>query len=178
MRTLWGQNTQRIELPSCKSWKLNWHVSNSLSFYSRYDCGFHHLVLGPFPRSGGTPAEWDNCLKTHPCPWNTRPLDNLKHLLVERKKRIGSEGNSCCFTHDWLDGGVSVLEAYKLCKSAHFKQIVQICAEFHSIAQAVDRKSDLDGIFSSTRNLLHNIQLVSVLLQGKPSPPAATICQN
>ena len=159
MGTLWGQNTQRIELPSCKSWKLNWHVSNSLSFYSRYDCGFHHLVLGPFPRSGGTPAEWDNCLKTHPCPWNTRPLDNLKHLLVERKKRIGSEGNSCCFTHDWLDGGVSVLEAYKLCKSAHFKQIVQICPEFHSIAQAVDRKSDW-GVFSrdgQERNFLLNI---------------------
>ena len=48
------------------SWRQNWHVSNSLSFYSRYDCGFRHLVLGPFPRSGGTLAEWDNCLQTHP----------------------------------------------------------------------------------------------------------------
>ena len=82
------------------------------------------------------------------------------------------ESNSCCFTHDRLDGGVSVLEAYKLCKSAHFKQIVQNLPWISFYCTSCRQKVWLGRVFflRDKRNFLQNIQLVSVLLQNEPSP--------
>ena len=103
-------------------------------------------------------------LTTSPKPTTSRYI--FGQILSQRNKHTllaMFETNSFCFTHDQLDDSVSFLGEYKLCKSAHFQQIVQICPEFYSIAQAVDRKSDW-GVFSrdgQERNFLQNIQLVS-----------------
>ena len=101
MRTLWGQNTQRIELPSCKSWKLNWHVSNSLSFYSRYDCGFHHLVLGAISAVGRHSCRMRQLSSDYPCPWNTRPTRYFSDRFF-RKRYLLFSLSSLVLSKDFL----------------------------------------------------------------------------
>ena len=45
------------------------HVSNSLSFYSRYDCGFRHLVLGAI-----------SAVRRHSCRMGQLSSDPSKHM--------------------------------------------------------------------------------------------------
>ena len=116
-------------------------ISNSLSFYSRYECGFRHLVLGTISavrrhscRMGQLSSDPSSHMEHSTLPQvvdtlqqKCRTLARFRDLETNQLLRL-NESNSCCFAHDRLDSGVSVLGAYKLRKSVHFKQTAQICS--------------------------------------------------
>ena len=184
MGTLWGQNTQRIELPSCKSWKLNWHVSNSLSFYSRYDCGFHHLVLGAISAVGRHSCRMRQLSSDYPCPWNTRPtryfsdrffkeeniscfpchlwfyqksFSSIRYKIPIRKFRV-SLGSRDRFGEPWINIFKS------LCKSEHWANLHRISLGYTSRRQT----SDWSEFFDNSKNLFTEKNFFSIFLDRQP----------